>query len=324
MQSKKRNSVFILKPESFKKIQIITLLLLIFKTSLAQDPTFSQFHNNPIYLNPALAGADHGCPSIHINSRYQNFNTGIFNTNTVSIDSYNRKLRGGIAFNLVNEMVGYNTYINNAAYLTYSFHQKLSRNYTLLVGVQAGYNQNFFNWNELNFGDQIDPRVGFIYTTSDLPGGAVYQNLWGTIRYLNINSGIAIYSPLIYGGFSVKNLLKPRRSFLQDQIKLDRKYIAHLGLNFNLENYSNILENVVISPQFMYSKQGRFEEIIFGFNAKYKIISLGSFFRINNAVIFSIGLNFNKLKLTYSQDYQVYNYSGILNKIHEVSLHLFF
>jgi hypothetical protein len=32
---------------------------------VAQDPTFTQFYANPVYLNPALAGS-HGCPRLEI------------------------------------------------------------------------------------------------------------------------------------------------------------------------------------------------------------------------------------------------------------------
>ncbi|OUT70526.1 MAG: hypothetical protein CBB76_05960, partial [Crocinitomicaceae bacterium TMED16] len=34
----------------------------------SQDPTFTQFFSNPIYLNPALAGSS-GCPRFAMNYR---------------------------------------------------------------------------------------------------------------------------------------------------------------------------------------------------------------------------------------------------------------
>ncbi|MEY4865383.1 MAG: hypothetical protein RLZZ114_812, partial [Bacteroidota bacterium] len=36
----------------------------------AQDPHFSQFYANPIYLNPAFAGVAQ-CPTVHANYRNQ-------------------------------------------------------------------------------------------------------------------------------------------------------------------------------------------------------------------------------------------------------------
>ena len=38
----------------------------------AQDPAFSQFYANPLYLNPAFAGATpKGCPRANLNYRDQ-------------------------------------------------------------------------------------------------------------------------------------------------------------------------------------------------------------------------------------------------------------
>ena len=47
--------------------------LLVFTTEVkAQDPAFSQFYANPIYLNPAFAGASPGgCPRTTLNYRDQ-------------------------------------------------------------------------------------------------------------------------------------------------------------------------------------------------------------------------------------------------------------
>ena len=56
----------------FKKI-ILLLFVVSFaslKDAKAQDPAFSQFLVNPLYLNPAMAGSDI-CPRISLNHRNQ-------------------------------------------------------------------------------------------------------------------------------------------------------------------------------------------------------------------------------------------------------------
>ena len=55
--------------------RIILILTVLFSTCLsenlfAQDPLFTQFYANPLYLNPALAGAAR-CPRINLNYRNQ-------------------------------------------------------------------------------------------------------------------------------------------------------------------------------------------------------------------------------------------------------------
>ena len=56
-----------------KKILILLNLCLFFglvNEVKAQDPTFSQFFANPLYLNPAMAGTNI-CPRISLNHRNQ-------------------------------------------------------------------------------------------------------------------------------------------------------------------------------------------------------------------------------------------------------------
>ncbi|MBD3636284.1 MAG: type IX secretion system membrane protein PorP/SprF, partial [Crocinitomicaceae bacterium] len=54
---------------SMKKIVTLCVVLISFQ-GLSQDPEFTQFYANPIYLNPAMAGT-HGCPRVCINHRNQ-------------------------------------------------------------------------------------------------------------------------------------------------------------------------------------------------------------------------------------------------------------
>ena len=56
----------------------------------SQDPTFTQFYSNPVYLNPALAGSS-GCPRIGLNYRNEWPQlTGNYVTYCASFDTYAR------------------------------------------------------------------------------------------------------------------------------------------------------------------------------------------------------------------------------------------
>ena len=58
---------------NFSKLFIaIAACIFISNDSNAQDPAFSQFYANPLYLNPAFAGATpKGCPRANLNYRDQ-------------------------------------------------------------------------------------------------------------------------------------------------------------------------------------------------------------------------------------------------------------
>ncbi|MBK9190925.1 MAG: type IX secretion system membrane protein PorP/SprF [Crocinitomicaceae bacterium] len=88
-----------------KKLIYLFAILISFQ-SHGQDPEFTQFYANPIYLNPALAGT-HGCPRLNMNHRNQWPSlTGAFITNSISYDQYVNAMQGGVAIMLTNDMAG--------------------------------------------------------------------------------------------------------------------------------------------------------------------------------------------------------------------------
>ena len=71
-----------------KKIINILILLIISANYLAQEPVFSQFYFNPIYLNPAMSGMDNNYRLIINNKNQWSKIPGKFNTTSVSFDSW--------------------------------------------------------------------------------------------------------------------------------------------------------------------------------------------------------------------------------------------
>ncbi|MDG2152777.1 MAG: type IX secretion system membrane protein PorP/SprF, partial [Crocinitomicaceae bacterium] len=60
----------------------------------SQDPTFTQFFSNPIYLNPALAGSS-GCPRVSMNYRNEWPQlTGNYVTYSAAFDTYSKGIQG--------------------------------------------------------------------------------------------------------------------------------------------------------------------------------------------------------------------------------------
>ena len=92
-----------------KKILILLNLCLFFglvNEVKAQDPTFSQFFANPLYLNPAMAGTNIW-PRISLNHR--NLWTGIgktYVTYSASYDQYVDKIGGGLGFAIAKDVAG--------------------------------------------------------------------------------------------------------------------------------------------------------------------------------------------------------------------------
>ena len=91
----KSNKIYI---KYIYKVILVTVVLLI-NSSInlyAQDPIFTQFYSNPVYLNPAFAGSNK-CPRIVSNFRNQwpGF-SGDFITTSLTYDKYVDKIKGGL------------------------------------------------------------------------------------------------------------------------------------------------------------------------------------------------------------------------------------
>jgi type IX secretion system PorP/SprF family membrane protein len=92
-----------------KKIVLLCVLSLNVLTSLAQDPTFTQFYANPLYLNPALAGS-YGCSRFALNYRNQWPQlSGNYLTYSASYDQYFKNISGGFGVLATHDQQGQGT-----------------------------------------------------------------------------------------------------------------------------------------------------------------------------------------------------------------------
>ena len=72
----------------------ISLVFAVFELR-GQDPHFTQYYANPLYLNPAFAGSDI-CPRFSMNYRNQFPNFGAYQTYSASYDQYVDAVKGGL------------------------------------------------------------------------------------------------------------------------------------------------------------------------------------------------------------------------------------
>jgi hypothetical protein len=88
------------------KLSFAILILGLLKpfNSLAQDPNFSQFYSNRIYMNPAYAGAD---PGMRVNLNYRRLWASVpgqFQTFSATMDIADFNISGGIGLIALNSV----------------------------------------------------------------------------------------------------------------------------------------------------------------------------------------------------------------------------
>lgn len=176
-------------------LTIAFLLTAILQEVKAQDPQFTQFYANPLYLNPAFAGVAR-CPRFILNYRNQwPAIPGNYITYSASYDQHVDALSGGIGVLVTNDVAGQGT-LNTLNFSgIYSYHLEVNRNFSIKAGFQATYAQRTLDWSKLTFSDQIDSRYGFIYSTKEVFGP-------NSVNYVDFSAGMIGYSERFFFGFA--------------------------------------------------------------------------------------------------------------------------
>ena len=299
-----------------RKLLFGLIFLIGVGSSHAQDPIFTQFYANPLYLNPALAGTNI-CPRYQMNHRNQWPSlSGNFVTNSFSYDQYFEAINGGFGLLAMHDMQGQGTIQEVNLSAIYSYHLKVNRKFTLLFAGQAMYGQKFLDWDKLTFGDMIDPRRGFIYQTGDVRRG-------GSRGYFDVSAGIGGFTKNFYFGAAVHHLNRPNVSMIIGNSPLPMRFTGHAGFDIPLGKKSRYSNPVSLSPNIVYRYQQGFMEMNIGTYVKYDMFTFGTWFRNRDAFILTVGLSTNSLRIGYSYDVTVSRLTNQSGGSHEVSMGIY-
>ena len=304
------------------KILFITALLLITSgIAKGQDPTFSQFYANPLYLNPALTGVDR-CPRFLMNYRNQWPNiSGQFVTYSASYDQHVDAVSGGLGGMVMADIAGNGILQTINASAFYSYELSVTKKFSIRTGFQATYVQKSINWEELTFPDMIHPRYGFIYQTNEIP-------IENNVNYVDFSAGIVGYTKHFYGGFAAHHLTTPDEKFLTTgESELPMKLTAHAG--FYLPYNKRHPDDGYFSPNILFQQQGaattgnpNARQLNFGFYTKKGPLVAGLWYRFEDAIIAIIGIQAEYIRFGYSYDITTSQLSLATGGAHEISFAL--
>ncbi len=274
---------------------LLVVLLCVGIELNAQDPIFSQFYANPLYLNPALAGTQK-CPRVNLNYRNQwPALSGNFVTTSASYDQYVEAVSGGLGVHIMNDNAGRGTLNWFTVSGIYSYQLTISDKVSMVAGFQASYFQRSLDWSRLTFGDQIDSRRGFIFATQDVPRG-------GSVDNVDFSTGAMIFGENFFGGVAVHHLFEPNESLIVDEAPLERKYTVHAGATIPIKKDVRGETDASISPNILYQRQFDFEQINIGLYAQKGPLILGAWYRFQDAFIILAGIDTDRFRVGYSYD----------------------
>lgn len=289
------------------------LLVLICGVAFAQDPTFSQFYANRLYLNPAFAGTAK-CPRLTLN--YRNQWPGIDNsfiTYSASFDQQVDAISGGLGALVFRDIGGEGILSTTSASLMYSYQFSVNRKFSIRAGFQGTFVQKSIDVSNLRFGDMIDSRRGFVYQTQE-------QIANDRVIYPDFSFGMLGFSEKLYFGFAIHHLTAPDEGF-NDLSELPRRFTGHFGgvFPFGLRN-----EDMTWSPNVIFQQQGPAQEINLGMYVSKGPVVLGAWYRLTDAYIFLLGLQQDNFKIGYSYDLTSSLLSDKTNGSHEISFSYLF
>ncbi len=291
-------------------VVLVTLGLVAYKPAKAQDPEFTQFYANPLYLNPALAGSNI-CPRVCMNYRNQWPGiAGTYVTTSASFDRYIFGIKSGVGLIVTNDNAGQGTLKTMNVSGIYSKQIQINRNFSINAGFQATYGQKSLDWTKLTFGDMIDERRGFVKYTDEIEGP-------GKKSFVDFSAGLVAFSKYLFVGFAAHHLTQPDEALLGPQSKLPMKLTGHAGAIIPVGEKSN---ETTISPNILYQQQQDFRQLNLGVYVNKGSLVGGLWYRNSDAFIILVGVQQGVFKAGYSYDVTVSKLTNASAGSHEISV----
>ncbi|MFL5730066.1 MAG: type IX secretion system membrane protein PorP/SprF [Cytophagaceae bacterium] len=304
---------------------IILILSIVSFSSFAQDPQFSQYYNAPLYLNPAFTGTGE---HTRVGANYRTQWTSIsapYQSYSAFIDHNFEPKKVGLGFMLMRDRQGAQKLSYTSATAFFSYELDLSDKLTLRPGLSAGLAVRDANYNNYTFGDQLDNN-GNVSASVD-----PYSSLGNKVAYPDLGTGALLYSDKFWIGVSAAHINKPSQSFTHNGYHLPLKTSIHGGYRFIFDRSDKYNERS-ITPSFNFRSQGRYDQLDLGVNVTYDPIMFGLWYRgipfkhylpgfnNNEALVFMLGMHYNKLSIGYSYDFTISKLTPSSGGSHELSL----
>ncbi len=303
---------------------ILFLIVLLNLNSFGQDPQFSQFYANPMYLSPSFAGSTNGTRAV-LNFRDQwPAIPGSFITYSASVDHYFARYNSGLGIQVLRDQAGSGQLGLTTIAANYSYQFNINRHWTVRPGLMLNYNIRSIDFDKLQFNDQmhIDGNSSSSIETPSLE----------KIQYGDAGFSIMAFNKLYWGGFMLDHIFNPNQSLIDGVSRVPVKLRIYGGRKFVVANAKRYNEET-IKVAFSYKAQGKYDQLDIGAYWSRDPFVFGLWYRgiplikdyddahmNNDAFVILVGYKYRDLTFGYSYDVTI---SGIFSNTagsHEISL----
>ena len=307
-----------------KFILLIILLTFISGVLRAQDPSYSQFYANPLFMNPAFTGTSERQRMV-VNYRAQWPQQGeALTTYSLSYDRLLKNRKSGIGIQAYYDREPNNIINSNSAVISYSHHVMLGIETFMTLGLQAGIVHKQYDTESLIFPSGIDQITG--QTSASFSNNSYDESL----TYPDFAVGVAGQYRRFFWGTSIHHLTHPDESIIEGDQKgeVPVKITVQAGSRTRKLHHGLLSREFTLSPNIIYQQQGNFKQLNLGIYMIEKSFMFGGWFRNNmdtrpNAVIALVGLARKNFQFGYSFDYNLSKLSNYSYGSHEISLTFF-
>lgn len=253
----------------------------------AQDPGFSQFYANKLYLNPAFAGSQEG---LTLSAAYRNqwsYVPGGFTTYAVSADIQEPFINSSFGFLASKDVEGEGLLTTTNIGLIYGYIIKINKKANIHAAIKGSFAQKTVDWSRFTFTDQLDPVLGIVRPTTAAP---IIDNK----RYGDVDAGVvARFQTEIFGrdahnniGFAVHHVFRPDESIQEVESLLPRRFTFHAGTMIEVVSFNYSQKRVVyLSPNFKFDYQNNIKVVSYGMYAISQPMYIGLFYQNKNGLI---------------------------------------
>ena len=304
-----------------RTLYLLILSLVIYMKGYGQDPTFSQFYANSLYLSPSFAGATE---EYRFALNYRNqwpAVPGMFHTYSISFDKAMPNFNSGIGVLATYDVAGSGNLSTTNIGLLYSYDFNINSEWHVRPGVNFKFYYLGLDIYKLVFNSQI---TGTGTTPSVTP--PPFDN----VADVDFATSALVYNERIWGGFTLDHLLVPKTSFYGDEGN------ATVPVKFNLFGGVQILKKTrlrqklqeVLSVAMNFQKQSNYYQSDIGLYYYKDPLIFGLWYRgipmmtsqAGDAIIGLVGIKTSSVHIGYSYDFTISNLISSTSGAHEISL----
>lgn len=300
-------------------IYLLILSFIISTDSFGQDPTFSQFYANALYLSPSFAGATSQY-RFALNYRDQwPAVPGVFHTYSISFDKALTNFNSGIGVLATYDVAGSGNLSTTNIGLLYSYDFNINKDWHIRPGVNFKFYYLGLDIAKLVFNSQI---------TGSGTSPAITPPPFDNVADVDFATSALVYNERTWAGITFDHLLKPKTSFYGDDATVPVKINFYGGTQILKQTRLRQKFQDILSVAINFQKQGKFYQSDLGLYYYKDPLIFGVWYRgipfatsqAGDAVIGLVGIKTSQLHIGYSYDFTISNLIGSTGGAHEISL----